>query len=221
MALNPEPADPVDRQAYHLPPKSYADAAEEGLDGHPRRSIDDLEDAIKESPPHRHSRQGSEPRALAEVLTESEEHLPLPATPSRIPRKPLPDKSYADAVTEDTSGAVPSTPKDRYESEIEHYSGEGLAESSPRTSARKAHKRHSSKSMNGGPKQINDGLQSKLVYEKFENGDHLTSVKPPDEYEAGLRQDKIEMPQEAPSKDELTSGRQAGAGWQNSASVKD
>lgn len=32
MSLNPEPAGPEERAAQHLPPKSYADAAEEALE---------------------------------------------------------------------------------------------------------------------------------------------------------------------------------------------
>jgi len=70
-----------------------------------------------------------------------------------------------------------------------------------------------------------NGMQQKLVYEKFESpdGKQLTSVKPDDSYEEALRIDEKEAPkkkeQPKASKDELVSGRRAGAGWETSAYV--
>jgi len=68
-----------------------------------------------------------------------------------------------------------------------------------------------------GAQPIEQETQGKLVYEKFGNGDgvSLTSVKPADGYEEGLRQDKIEESQQR--KTELASGRTAGSGWDRSA----
>lgn len=216
-ALNPEPADPNDRQSHHLPPKSYADAVEEGTNGH--GPID--EDSIKETPPRVHTRQGSEPRveprSLGEILTESEERLHHMSTPTKAPRQPVPGKSYADAAVENLDG---TSSRNGLDAHGEQYIGEGMAES-PRSPTRRPHKRVSSRSMNGIAKEVNDGPQSKLVHEKYESkdGDKLTSVKPPDGYEDELRQDKQEAPpkhKKVPSEN-LVSGRQAGAGWQNSA----
>ena len=68
-----------------------------------------------------------------------------------------------------------------------------------------------------GAKSVDEGTQNKLVYEKFGNGDgeSLTSVKPADGYEEGLRQDEVE--ESRTRKNELASGRTAGAGWNQSA----
>lgn len=222
--LNPEPADPEDRQAQHLPPKSYADAAEEGLNGH--GGID--EDSIKETPPRQtHARKGSEPRPLGEMLAESDEHLPLPSTPTPIPRKPVPNKSFADAAAEPTPPTSNETDtRGRQDRETEHheYTGQGL-DASPKSPIRKVHKRISSRTINGGSKDVNgaakeikDGPQKKTLtnYESQE-GEKLTSVKPPDGYEDALRQDKIERPKHERTKSELVSGRQAGKGWGESA----
>lgn len=59
-----------------------------------------------------------------------------------------------------------------------------------------------------------------VVYDKVEgpDGQRLMSVKPDDNYEAALRQDKKEQNPEW-EKSELTSGRKAGAGWDSSGSV--
>ncbi|KAK8256269.1 diacylglycerol O-acyltransferase-like protein 2B [Phyllosticta capitalensis] len=56
-----------------------------------------------------------------------------------------------------------------------------------------------------------------VVYDKVEgpDGQRLMSVKPDDNYEAALRQDKKEQNPEW-EKSELTSGRKAGAGWDSS-----
>lgn len=226
-ALNPEPADPQDRQAHHLAPKSYADAAEEGLNGHSHFNEDD----IKETPPRSRVRQGSEPRSeprpLGEILTESEERVNQLATPSRVSRKPVASKSYADAAIEHPpNGAHLKHDLDGIhdlDGRGEQYTGEGMAES-PRSPTRKPHRRVSSKSMNGTTsRDVSDGLQPKLVQEKFEgkDGDTLTSVKPPNGYEENLKLDKKERPQKhkrAPSEN-LVSGRKAGAGWEKSAYV--
>lgn len=280
-ALNAEPADPSDRKAHHLPPKSYADAAEEGLQDKPipyHTYID--EESIKETPPnHRQERPErrslSEPRAFGEVLDEHDANNAHhePATPTRMPRKPVPGKSYADAAHEHLDNSHPIF---HVESELQELSGEGI-DASPRSPIRRAHKRAPSKSLSRdskdfsdqsppaqkrdsheqnqsqeqdiSPKQIrsqertessqqqqngegnemsekkqkedgrtvNENGQSKVVYERFGNGDGetLTSVKPSDDFEEALRQDKLE--ESSNRKEEFASGRQAGAGWGASA----
>jgi len=277
-ALNPEPADPSDRKAHHLPPKSYADAAEEALHDNSSQNgtyID--EDSIKETPPnHRQDRPErrslSEPRAFGEVLDEQENNGHLePATPTRMPRKPVPGKSYADAAHEHL--VEDSHPKFNVEGETQELSGEGI-DASPRSPIRRIHKRAPSRSLNGDvkdfleqnqtaertdpheqgqPKEnevshkqtqpqerkqqdqnregnemseknqsnkdqmVNENGQSKVVYERFGNGDGetLTSVKPSDDFEEALRQDKLE--ESSSRKEEFASGKQAGSGWSTSA----
>ena len=50
MALNPEPADPVERAEHDLPEKSYADAAHEDPEQNGNHTINE-DHAIKETPP--------------------------------------------------------------------------------------------------------------------------------------------------------------------------
>lgn len=72
-------------------------------------------------------------------------------------------------------------------------------------------------------KEVSDGAQSKLVYEEAysgKDGHHLTSVKPHSGFETENRIDKVnsEKPsQELVTKQDLVSGRRAGAGWERSA----
>lgn len=246
-SFNPAFADPIDHQAHHLPPKSYAEAAEEGFLNSPQ-FID--EDSIKETPPRNERRSLSEPRAYGEFLDQEQEHNQQPSTPTRIQRKPIPGKSYADAAAEDLTtpharfsldgeagnqfehqpqhqDQLPHQGRHEHEYEPRELTGQGSAESP--ISPRRAHKRHSSRAMNmngdrqeekeRGAKVIDEGTQSKLVYEQFGNGDgeSLTSVKPADGYEESLRQDRLEEKESQQRKTELASGRTAGSGWDRSA----
>ncbi|GAB7349543.1 hypothetical protein MBLNU459_g0244t1 [Dothideomycetes sp. NU459] len=225
MSLNPEPADPGERQDHHLPPKSYADAVEQEIPPTPvsfGNFID--EDSIKESPPRLHTRQGSEPRPLGEMLDESEsqshqngDHMSLPSTPVRIGRKPVPGKSFADAAAEGTNG---THPKFDMHDDAEQYTGAGMDES-PRSPIRKPHKRTPSRSTpNGQKKDDSDGSQRKLVYEEVssKDGEQLTSVKPQDNFDTEPPvEEKSPQEQKPLTKEELVSGRRAGAGWERSA----
>lgn len=246
MSLNPEPADPQERQEHRLPPKSYADAAEEALETNGQDGDSFNEDSIKESPPMRRLvRKGSiEPRPLGEMLDEEEAQPSLPSTPvqPRRSRSKKEGKSYADAAEEGVNtDAHPII--DLHEGDGEgnnekgngnnggEFTGEGQ-DASPKSPAKigRPHKRTSSRPTNQ-KKAVAEGLgglQQKLVYERFESpdGKQLTSVKPDDSYENALRIDEKEMPQkeqqqndDKPSRDELVSGRRAGASWERSAYV--
>lgn len=247
MSLNPEPADPQERQEHHLPPKSFADAVEEAPpltngNGHSQRNVpirngapyfpndDDSvnEDLIKETPPRSsHNRKGSEPRPLAEVL---EEPSSRPSTPVRsrkpVEARPEADKSYADAASEGTNGNYKIEPI--HTDAASEFVGQGMDES-PRTPiVRKTHRRAGSRSSQGGKKRdsSSDEGPPKMVYEEFANkdGEHLTSVKPHAAFEQSNRTDeKVSDEKEkakharSSSRDELVSGRRAGAGWEKSA----
>lgn len=185
-ALNPEPADPKDRKAHHLPPKSYADAAEEALHANNHGHSQGLEyttyideDSIKETPPNtRHERSErrslSEPRAFGEVLDEQENNQHYdPATPTRMPRKPVaapppvppahapppaPGKSYADAAHEHLDDSHPNFNVAGDDAQELH--GEGI-DASPRSPIRRAHKRAPSKGLNGDGKEHHEQTPNK------------------------------------------------------------
>lgn len=265
MSLNPEPANPVERVEHDLSPKSYAQAVEEAIDADDA-PID--EDAIKESPPRSgHARNSSEPRPLGEVIDEVE-HAQAPGSPAlRHPKGRLENKasheSYASIVKDHEPSAndlpngdgngmpVPQLPNvrngvKRINGDVtpDHFVGMGEDET-PRSPIRKAHKRVSSRSLNGtANKQAQeegqglDGTKEQdlepgeVLYEHLRNksGDNLASIKPGPGYELALQQRQGKPPTSEPASDErrmatrrdgeLVSGRRAGAGWSTSAIIR-
>ncbi|KAK4540274.1 hypothetical protein LTR36_009586 [Oleoguttula mirabilis] len=189
MSLNFEPADPSERNENGLAPKSYADAAEEALGRNGGVSQID-EDAIKESPPRpNHQRNSSEPRPYGEMLDE-EEARSSPGSPSlRHPRGRLENKasreSYAGVVKDNEPAAensviygngVPLAALNTTANGngVKHSNGdktpdtlEGRGEDeSPRSPIRKAHKRISSRSLNGtATRQAHAQLQQRSEHD--------------------------------------------------------
>ena len=161
MSLNPEPSQLEERDAQHLAPKFYAEAAEEVASPHSHMNgLDGVKEVNVES-----------------VLT---------------------------------NGSIgPSIPQ---EPDKEQYEGSGQ-DNTPRSPIRKGHKRNSSLRSNGSKKAKKDERSNSQMYEQYKDGDGelLTSMKPSDNYEKELRQDK-----EVKKKDQLVPGRMAGAGWQRS-----
>ncbi|KAI9704384.1 MAG: diacylglycerol O-acyltransferase 1 [Candelina mexicana] len=95
------------------------------------------------------------------------------------------------------------------------YTGEGK-DDAPRSPVRKPHKKNGSPKVNGVEHETDE---SRLVDEKQEDadGEHLTSVKPTAGFEVALRQGKKEsLTSQKTEREELVSGRKAGAGWQRS-----
>lgn len=199
MALNPEPSDPVERAEQDLSPKSYATAAEEGLEQDDAGHAINV-DAIKESPPRsRHTRNGSEPRPLGEVMEEVGLDSPRASSPTlRHPRGRLEDQGWdGDAppalVNGTTNGNNPLgvniNGMNGMNGNREEGTFEGMGEDeTPRSPIRKAHKRVSSRSLNSTPTKqqtspkhepsplgldgtTDEKLQDpgKLIYEKFRN----------------------------------------------------
>ncbi|KAF2262526.1 diacylglycerol O-acyltransferase 2A [Lojkania enalia] len=160
MSLNAEPARPEDRKAHGLPPKSYAEAAEEALESEsPAGAVD-----------------GTNARVNKIENIQTNGRIKIPS-----------------------------------EEDKDSYEGAG-EDNSPRSPVAKGHRRKTSKS-NGSIDRKNEAQPSNEVYEKHQNGngEPLTSVKPPQELEKDYRKDR-----ERSRKEELKSGRQAGAGWHRS-----
>lgn len=183
MALNPEPADPVERQEQDLPPKSYADALEEDFDDTTATSsnagstlID--EDAIKESPPRiSHALKSSEPRPLGEIMDEEEGLSPLltSSPPLRHPKGRLEEKGSRENYAEALKDGLPQLNGHSLVNGVTHGRGDrtpdtfdGVGEDdAPRSpSFRKTHRRMSS----------NKSLDSSSATKK-EEGSPLLSPK--------------------------------------------
>lgn len=180
MSLNAEPADPVERQENGLPPKSFAEAAEEALEAD-EPPIN--EDAIKESPPRpTHARNTSEPRPLGEVIDDME-RTPSPGSPAlRHPKGRLENKSTSGSGSQESyAGVVASAngelpngdghgmPLPNLRNGIRHVNGnktpeqlEGAGEDdTPRSPTRRAHKRVSSRNL-----QLTNGNATKSEKEQ-------------------------------------------------------
>ena len=169
MALNPEPADPVEREEHSLPPKSFADALQEGLDDTTGTASDAEstlvdEDAIKESPPRiQHTRKSSEPRSLVEVMDEGDGFGPLlSSSPSlRHPKGRLEEEGIRDSYAEAVKDNPPKVNGYSWTNGVTHGSGDktpdtfdGVGEDEePRSpSFRKTHRRMSSnRSLDSSP----------------------------------------------------------------------
>ncbi|KAF2752799.1 DAGAT-domain-containing protein [Pseudovirgaria hyperparasitica] len=102
-----------------------------------------------------------------------------------------------------------TTPSDTFEG-----TGQDISSHSP-SRRQFAHKRQGSIPKQNGPKKARNNNDDHVVFEELgTNGGKLTSVKPSNEYERQLHQDKKEeKPSDGP---ELVSGRQAGQGWARS-----
>jgi 2-acylglycerol O-acyltransferase 2 len=180
MSLNPEPAAPEERAEHLLPPKSYADAAEEAL-------------------------QKPEAQSHANGTTE---HAGTDGTMERsIEKKPGTWLRYKANEVKANGVSIPS-PDDK-------TSLEGIGQdATPRSPTVKGHRRVSSRSSHDslGRKQ---GKQAQLQIEKHANGngDALTTVKPQQEFDMAKADRRTDLKRRD---QELTAGRQAGAGWSKS-----
>lgn len=166
MSLSAEPAAPEEREAQDLPPKSYAEAAEEAISSDGDGS--------------------SSTTAVAEPQPQYE---------------PLKFENVLD-------GNI----RIQTEEEIQ-YEGSGM-DDSPKSPTRRGHRRKSSLQSNGSTGRKHSEEVKYDIYEKHQigNGKPLTSVTPSKNVEKYMS--KVSEPRE-----ELQSGRQAGAGWKKSKYV--
>ncbi|KZM21133.1 2-acylglycerol O-acyltransferase [Ascochyta rabiei] len=234
MSLNAEPAAPEEREAQHLPPKSYADAAEEAL----------------EPPSHANGTDGAAESSAHADNVEKEGAKTNGVGILRI----VDVDGHQDDDRKSAAEATQQSPKESSIKDQESYEGTGIDET-PKSPKAKTHRKKSSRSSLGSVGRTYgvsikndlksaasevqdkandlgkeaDGKQETLTQEAHDarekvddmllqekprlvNGDALTTVKPPKEAEKDRRIDK-------PSKrrnSELKAGRQAGAGWAKS-----
>ncbi|KAF9692412.1 hypothetical protein EKO04_009676 [Ascochyta lentis] len=231
MSLNAEPAAPEEREAQHLPPKSYADAAEEAL----------------EPPSHANGAdEGSAP--TDHIETDG------PKTNGVGVLRIVDVDGHQDDDKKPTAESTQQSSKEPSIQDQESYEGTGIDET-PKSPKAKTHRRKGSRSSLGSVgrtygvsikndlknaateaqheandlKKELDGQQDTLTHEahearekvddtllqqkpRFVNGDALTTVKPPKEAEKDKRIDKPLKRRNS----ELKAGRQAGAGWAKS-----
>lgn len=262
-ALNPEPALPEEREAQNLPPKSYAEAAEEGLpktNGINGAEEQDDKHSITPGPlnpepalPEEREAQNLPPKSYAEAVEEgspkvdgvdgtndenqrSQSATPLntePARPEEREAQNLLPKSYAEAADPTVNGVNHS--KTRVAQNVtniltngkiripsrespEEYEGAGQ-DGSPKTPVKHSHghRRRSSQHSTGSPKH-KSSQSVDHIYEKHvdEKGHSLTTVKAGKDLQRDHRVDKTPIKHQ---KEALVAGRQAGAGWEKSRYV--
>ncbi|RAQ98799.1 diacylglycerol o-acyltransferase 2a [Stemphylium lycopersici] len=171
MSLNAEPSAPGERAEQHLPPKSYADAAEEALEPGPQS--------------HANGMDGATENAGQKI-----------------------EGSFHEANGSDNgiNGA----------SEEDQTSHEGLGQDgTPKSSTVKGHRRMSSRGSHGAATQPQADQPPKDMFQSKPNGngDALTTVKPRQDIELPKEDRRIDLKRR---NSELTTGRQAGAGWSRS-----
>jgi 2-acylglycerol O-acyltransferase 2 len=189
MSLNPEPAAPEERAQHHLPPKSYADAAEEALQKPAAQS-------------HANGTDGANEHAGTDGTIEK-----------NMEKKAGTWLRYKNNEVK-ANGISTSSHDDK-------TSLEGIGQdATPRSPTVKGHRRVSSRSSHDslGRKQGKQAQQAQSQTDVFEkhpngNGKALTSVKPQQEFEVAKADRRTDLKRRD---QELTTGRQAGAGWSKS-----
>ncbi|KAA8576704.1 hypothetical protein EYC84_006779 [Monilinia fructicola] len=207
-----EPALPEEREKLNLPPKSYADAAEETPE-----FLHDGPDENKENEEVNGQKQSTNANVNGSGGNDSKHKVSV----LRIVHTNGTDS----AKSADNKENRPTI--DRQESRRE-YSATGL-DDTPKSPPRHRQRKGSSQKSNGtndnghdlNTKKMsntqNDNENNTAVFEKIQgerNGSKLTSVKPSKDYEKQIERDHDEAPK---CKDEtLVSGRQAGQRWHTS-----
>ncbi|KAJ4312211.1 diacylglycerol O-acyltransferase 1 [Neodidymelliopsis sp. IMI 364377] len=224
MSLNAEPAAPEEREAQHLPLKSYAAAAEEALE--PQSHVNGT-DGAAESNARPNNGETNAPKTNGVGIL-------------RIVDTDEGKGEDRQSVAESTKDSSKGSSKESSTKDQESYEGTGIDET-PKSPKAKSHRRKGSRSSLGSVgrtygvsikndlKNAVDGNNEQhekhekhekqeeqtdnLLHEKprLSNGDALTTVKPPMELEKTNRTDKLKR-----RNSELKAGRQAGAGWATS-----
>ncbi|KAJ8069894.1 hypothetical protein OCU04_000303 [Sclerotinia nivalis] len=203
------PALPEEREKLNLPPKSYADAAEETPE-----------------PPDDRSDENKENEVNGQTVTSLNGSGEIgPGHKVSVLRIVDVNGTTDSAKSTDNKETRPKV--DRQESKRE-YSATGL-DDDPKSPPRQRHRKSSSRKSNGTsengrsshkstmPDTQDDNESNTTVFEKIRgerNGSKLISVKPSEDYEKQLGKNHDDIPKRKDEK--LVSGRQAGQRWHTS-----
>jgi 2-acylglycerol O-acyltransferase 2 len=231
---NPQPSQPQERAYHHLPPKSYAEATVGGAVKHGEVSSPDPNGVAtvveplnsKLSEPHEQANENLPTKSYAvatvegidndagESLSESNGDAAV-AEPLNLPSsQPQERTNHPPLPKPHTAAIVEGTDKDVRELRSEACGAAGLSGV------------NGSVKVNGLRRNIDE---DRVLYDKHTSpkGEKLTSIKPDESYEEGLKHDADSAPRQKgrsgkkqdPNGEKLASGRRAGAGWERSASV--
>jgi len=217
--LNPEPSVPDEREALDLPPKSYADAAEEALgDGVPNGYHEQFLNPQQAEKKQMNSVNGDGRTTPGEYSGSGIlEGSPSPARGhkrigSKSSRQNLKMNGIKKGEHEKSEEGVEEEENEKPDEAVEKDEHE-----KPDDGARKTKEDQPEKDV----KQEGEGKPEEgLIVEKYKDteGDRLTSIKPDEDVQESSRKDETlrrRRAQQNRQKD-LVSGRQAGAGWDRS-----
>ncbi|KAF7879011.1 hypothetical protein EAF04_000211 [Stromatinia cepivora] len=208
-SITTTPALPEEREKLNLPPKSYADAAEETPEYPDDRSDENKENEVNgQTVTNLNGSDGNGPRHKVSVLR-------------------IMDVNGTTDSAKSTDNKETRPKVDRQESKRE-YSATGL-DDTPKSPPRHRHRKSSSQKSNGTgengrgsnrdtmPDTQDDNESNTTIFEKIRgerNGSKLISVKPSEDYEKQFGKNHEDVPKRKDEK--LVSGRQAGQRWHTS-----
>jgi len=178
--------------------------------------------------------------AYAEMASSTNQSValnPEPADPQERAEHDLPPKSYADSVSQENGGingpaisplnAEPANPKERAAHNLPPKSyADSVVQPPPAQNGERSSQTNGvipEEQVNGNAKKLDE---DKLVYQKYTSQDgqtSLTSVKVDDEHRQSLEHSEktakgdVKKVKKQDTPKQLSSGRQAGAGWEKSA----
>jgi len=220
--LNPEPSVPEEREALDLPPKSYADAAEEALgDGVPNGYHEQFVNPQQAKKTQMNGVNGDGRTTPGEYSGSGIlEGSPSPARGhKRIGSKSSRQNLKINGVKKEEHGKS----DDAVEEEEQEKPGEVVKEEEQDKAKDKkdeAEKAEEAKPENGAKESEQRQPEDGLIVEKYRDaeGDRLTSIKPDEDVQESPRTDETMRRRRAQQdrQKDLVSGRQAGAGWDRS-----
>jgi len=232
--LNPEPSVPEEREALDLPPKSYADAAEEALgDGVPNGYHEQFLNPQQVKKTQMNGVNGDERTTPGEYSGSGIlEGSPSPARGhKRIGSKSSRQNLKNNGVEKEEHGkSDDAVQEEEQEKPDEAVGGEEQEEADgavkdeeqdkPKHEKDEAEKAAERKPENGAKEEEHRQPEDGLIVEKYRDaeGDRLTSIKPDEDVQESARKDETMRRRRAQQdrQKDLVSGRQAGAGWDRS-----
>lgn len=224
MSLNPEPAAPEEREAHHLPPKSFADAAQEALE--PQSHVNGTDGAAERDNVKTDAPKANGVSVLRIVDTGA--HRDDEKDSSKDSASIQDQESYEGTGIEDS----PKSPKGKTHRRKGSRSSLGSIGRTYGVSLKNGLKDAANELQDEATKLKNDtdGTRDKMENEGRQklddiflqeqprriNGDALTTMKPSNEAGKGSRIDRPLKRRDS----ELKAGRQAGAGWAKSKYVR-
>ena len=174
MSLNPEPAVPEEREAQHLPPKSFADAAQEALEpqSHANGTNDAAEHDAQPEDVKTDAPKSNGVKVLKIVDTDGHQN------DDKASSEELPKESHHESPKESHEESAPEeSSKESSIKDQESYEGTGIDET-PKSPKAKTHHRKSSRSSLGSVgRTYGVSIKNELKHAAQDAKDEATHLK--------------------------------------------